>query len=42
MIEYFETIDQYQIVLEYMPGKDLYEYAEEKDICEETAKKIGK
>ena len=42
MIECFETIDEYQLVLEYMPGKDLYEYIHSKSLSEKEIKDIGK
>ena len=43
MLDFFETIDQFQIVLEYMEGKDLYEYLQvkTKSLKEEHVKNIA-
>ena len=35
MIECFETLDQYQIVLEHMSGQDLCKYIEYRSLSEE-------
>lgn len=42
MIDLFENSENYYIVLEYMPGKDLFDYLKQREfkLSEERAKQI--
>ena len=43
LFDYFESHDMYYIVMEYLPGKDLYEYIEQRDfkLSEERVKLLA-